>query len=178
MANSDIKIPVWHDVEEAIAHEVDWLKRSIIVNSRVPSGQCLECLFRRIATLIVAGMIVAKDIKTTCLIWGENATKSQFKAHGKEWHANTINNLYNYFNSKNYKVIFEPHLNYGRADLGVFKEEERNLYVEVGSVSLQKLICNLESMDKSDFLLVVDEWRAIEFSIKQANFNKYYFLND
>ncbi|MBU1036925.1 hypothetical protein KKF32_02730 [Patescibacteria group bacterium] len=63
-------------------------------------------------------------------------------------------------------------MNQGRADLGVYKEGERNIYVEVGTISLNKLLINLESMEGSDFLLVLDDKHAIEFSVIKASYIK------
>ena len=75
-----------------------------------------------------------------------------------------------YFKSLGYEVTIEPNLNMGRADLGVYKKGERDLFIEVGTVSLSKLLFNLESMEGSDFLLVLDSNQAIEFSILKADF--------
>lgn len=49
--------------------------------------------------------------------------------------------------------------------MGVYKKGKRNLFVEVGTVSISKLLLNLESMEGSDILLVLDSKHAVEFSI-------------
>ena len=32
---------------------------------------------------------------------------------------------------KNYKIILEPNLNYGRADLGIYLEHKKPIYIEI-----------------------------------------------
>jgi hypothetical protein len=49
-----------------------------------------------------------------------------------------------YFKSLGYQIIVEPNLNMGRADLGVYKKGERNLFIEIGTISLPKLLFNKE----------------------------------
>jgi len=68
-----------------------------------------------------------------------------------------------YFGIQGYEVVTEPHLNSGRADLGVFMDGKKDLYVEVGTTSVDKLTVNLASMPNCVFLLVPESNRIIEF---------------
>lgn len=87
------------------------------------------------------------------------------KPHGKEWHSEMMKLVASYFQSLKYEINIEPNLNFGRADLGVYKKGKRNLFIEVGTVSISKLMLNFESMKGSDILLVLDSKHAVEFSI-------------
>lgn len=62
-------------------------------------------------------------------------------------------------------MIFEPILNYGRADLGVYLKQNKILYVEIGTVSLFKLWYNFSTMKNVTFLLIPSENYAIEFKV-------------
>lgn len=44
-----------------------------------------------------------------------------------------------HFEKEGFDVVNEPYLNFGRADLGVYKPNCPNLYVEAGTTSLFKL---------------------------------------
>lgn len=70
--------------------------------------------------------------------------------------------LDHYFTALGFEVTTEPNLNVGRSDLGVFAEGKKPLYVEIGTVSVYKLLANLSTMGGAIFLLVPDELRAIE----------------
>ena len=72
-----------------------------------------------------------------------------------------------HFEKQNYKIDYEPNLNYGNADLLVYNKNksEKDIYVEVGTVSLYKLLYNLETMKDIDFLIVPADNYLIEFKI-------------
>jgi len=74
-----------------------------------------------------------------------------------------IDGISNYLRLQHYKTIAEPILNYGRADLGVYSNSKKPLYIEVGTVSLYKLWYNFLTMKNVSFLLVPSENYAIEF---------------
>lgn len=160
----------WDIVEKAIIKEVKWLQDTIIETPHRDKDTCKDCLYRRLAILILAGKIRTKDIKSSICLWGEEKSFPMGKPHGKEWHAEMMQLISSYFKSLDYDVTVEPNLNMGRADLGVYKNGERDLFIEVGTVSLPKLLFNLESMEGSDLLLVLDSNRAVEFSILKADF--------
>jgi len=73
-----------------------------------------------------------------------------------------MDTIYEYFKTGNYKVILEPILNYGRADLGVYLGPKETIYVEVGTVSLYKLWFNLLTMKNIIFLIIPSEDKIIE----------------
>lgn len=160
----------WDVVEKAIIKEIDWLKENIETFRDKEESVCYGCILRRIAILIVSGKIKAKDIKSKNCLWGEKKSISIGKSHGKEWHSEMMSLIMGYFELEGYRVAMEPNLNKGRADLGVYKTGERNLFIEVGTISLSKLLFNLESMEGSDILLVLSVVHAIEFSILKADF--------
>lgn len=159
----------WDIAEKAIIKEIKWLKEAIIENP-YDKDICKDCVYRRLAILILTGKIKAKDIKSSVCLWGEEKSFSIGKPHGKEWHAGIMRLVSSYFKSLGYDVAIEPNLNMGRADLGIYKKGERNLFIEVGTISLPKLLFNLESMEGSDFLLVLDSNHVVEFSIIKADF--------
>lgn len=159
----------WDVVEKAIAKETEWLRKTIVETPYKDKNICKGCIFRRLAVLILSGNTKARDIKSTISLFGKE-TSPIGKSHGKEWHVKIMKLSNNYFKSLGYDVTLEPNLNMGRADLGIYKNGERDLFIEVGTVSLPKLLFNLESMEGSDFLLVLDSNHAVEFSILKANF--------
>lgn len=170
MSSKQSEFLPWDIVEKAIVKEVKWLKETIIETPYKDKDICKDCIYRRLAILILSGMIKATDIKSTVSLWGEKKLLLIGKPHGQEWHAETMKLTNNYFKSLGYDVVIEPNLNMGRADLGVYKKGERNLFVEVGTISLPKLLFNFESMEDSDFLLVLNLNHAVEFSILKADF--------
>ena len=70
----------------------------------------------------------------------------------------------NHFLHQNYEVEREPDLHWGRADLGVYKNGEKALYIEVGTTSLFKLLANLMQMENSVYLIVPNDNKLIEFT--------------
>ena len=68
------------------------------------------------------------------------------------------------FGLQNYKIVFEPILNYGRADLGVYSKLNKTLYIEVDTVSLFKLWYNFSTMKNATFLIILSENKVIEFN--------------
>lgn len=160
----------WDVVEKAIAKEVKWLKETIIEIPHKDKDICKDCVYRRLAILILSGKIKARDIKSTVRLWGKEKSLPIDKPHGQEWHTEMMKLVNEYFKSLGYDTAIEPNLNMGRADLGVYKNGERNLFIEIGTVSPPKLLFNLESMEDSDFLLVLDSNHAVEFSILKADF--------
>lgn len=160
----------WDEVERTINKEKEWLKKSI-ETSPFPDKEfpvsCPDCIYRRIAVLIVSGKIKVKEIDSKKL-WSDmesSIIKEKNKKHGGEWHNNTIKVISKYFKNQNYKIESEPRLNYGNADLLVYKNGEKNIYVEVGSVSLYKLLYNLETMKDVDLMIVPKDNYLIEFNI-------------
>ena len=173
MISSQLKSLPWHLVEESIVKEIKWLQEIIIETHHHKDRDdniCRGCVYRRLAILILAGKIKAKDIKSSICLWGEEKSFPVGKPHGKEWHAETMKLVSSYFKYLGYDVAIEPNLNMGRADLGAYRKDERNLFIEIGTVLLPKLLFNLESMEGSDFLLVLDLNHAVEFSILKADF--------
>lgn len=167
----------WDLVEKAINKEIKWLQETI---ENFPFNReekfCNECIFRKIAILILSGKIKAKDIKSSVSLWGKDNSFVIGKSHGKEWHSGMMKLVASYFKSLGYDVVIEPDLSMGRADLGVYKNGQRNLFIEVGTVSLAKLLHNFITMEDSDFLLVLDSKHAVEISVLEADFdlNKFY----
>lgn len=62
-----------------------------------------------------------------------------------------------------YEVEREPNIHWGRADLGVYKKGTQNLYIEVGTTSLFKLLVNLTAMRNITYLIVPSDDKLIEF---------------
>lgn len=165
----------WDTVEKKIQEEMDWIERNIDTFSNeertAPKG-CRECFLRRIAILIVSGKVKAKEITKTPPLksfWINekvNRKSKPKKRHGSDWHIETMDKIENHFRCLGFKVIREPDVSGGRADLGVFKKGKPNLYVEVGTTSLFKLWLNLarKSLRKFTYLIVPNDDKLIEFT--------------
>ncbi len=166
-----IKCLPWDEVEKAIYKEQKWIKRNIEPSPYSDKSSpitCPDCLRRRIAILIVSGKIKVKKIKSPNLWDGFDFEKNKRKKHGHDWHNNMMNIIARHFEKQDYGVDYEPNLNYGNADLLVYNKKdknEKNIYVEVGTVSLYKLLYNLETMKNVDFLIVPTGDYLIEFCI-------------
>ena len=119
--------------------------------------------------MIVQGKVKATEFraKGANVLWGavndSGSSKSIKHKYGQEWHRSMMDVIDRYFGIQGYEVVTEPHLNTGRADLGVFLDGKKDLYVEVGTTSVDKLTVNLASMPNCVFLLVPESNRIIEF---------------
>jgi hypothetical protein len=164
----------WHIVEKKIQEEIVWLNNSIetfSIQEKNSSTNCRKCLIREIAILIVRGKIKATEIKKIAPLknfWTEtkikkNRQKLPKMRHGKDWHRETMEQIEHHFISRNYIIDREPNLYWGRADLGVSKKNKQNLYIEVGTISLFKLLINLKMMENSIYLIVPSDDKLIEF---------------
>lgn len=165
----------WHIVEQRIAEEINWLKNVIHPPVKVDSPlNCLDCIYRRIAILIVKGNIHAKEINSlNNKLWGEkplSAVTTPHSHHGAQWHKSMMGLLKEYFDDVGGTVSDLPHLTHGTADLLVNFQNKSPLFVEVGTVSPYKLMVNLESMQNADFLIVPRQNLAIEFQVLRANY--------
>jgi len=168
----------WHVVEAHINKEIEWLKAAIptrgkiiaddIYNKQLSKCEYCDYYYRKIALLIIQGKIQAREIRAKGIkdLW--DGLTSEAKAlkkekHGGEWHRAMMGILEKYFTNQNYEVTIEPHLNHGRADLGVFKTDKKDLYIEVDTVSIYKLWVNLQTMKDYKFLIIASENKIIEF---------------
>jgi len=170
------KTPQWHIIERVISKEINWLKNNIPVlpesYKKSPSLlNCDDCLLRKIAILVVSGKIKAIELERKNSrkdLWNNLTTKENLQKisrHGEYWHSKMMDVILNYFKDRGNKVISEPILNYGRADLGVVIRPNRVLYIEVDTVSLFKLWYNLSIMKNATFLIIPSEKYAIEFKV-------------
>ena len=163
----------WHVVEEAVNRESEWLRRVIVQMSIEKVPGCDECryTFRKIALLIITGRIKAKEFiaRDGHDLWDDLTQKHGVKKsarHGGSWHRRMMDVITEYFENQGFEVIPEPFLNKGRADLGIYKDGYKDLFVEVGTISAYKLWWNLQMLTNSKILLVPDEKRAIEFACR------------
>ena len=167
--------PIWHVVEDFINQEILWLKNNIPVlpesyKANPPFLKCDDCILRKIAILITNGTVKAAELQTkeNKDLWNnltESLNVNKINRHGEEWHKKMMDIIYEYFKSKGNKVILEPALNYGRADLGIISNSTNPVYIEVGTVSLFKLWYNLSTMKNAIFLSIPSENNVIEFKI-------------
>jgi len=175
----------WYAVEHKIQEELEWLTNSIDTFSNEENFDQKICneiftryLLRNIALLILSQKVQATEItkepslksfwKVNCKINNKKRNKKTI-FHGKEWHAKTMKMIENHFLSLGYKVIREPNLYLGRADLEAYKQREKPLFIEVGTISLFKLWTNLRLMKNCIYLIVPNDDRLIEFVCKQTN---------
>lgn len=164
----------WDIVEKRIREEKNWLEFAIDTFSKeeknAPTG-CRECFLRKIAILIISGKVKAKEIKKSPKLksfWlnkkGSKIKNKKKIYHGSGWHKETMKKIEDHFLSLGYKVVREPDLNYGRADLGIYKKAERDLLIEVGTTSFYKLWRNLETMKHFTYLIIPNDDKLIEFT--------------
>lgn len=163
----------WHLVEEGINREVEWLRRVIHqhVGEKIPGCDNCPYTYRKIALLIITGKVKAKEFaaRERHDLWDDLTRKHGIKKlarHGGEWHRKMMGILTEYFENQGFEVIPEPFLNKGRADLGVYKDSHKDLFIEIGTTSVYKLWWNLQMLTNSKILLVPDENHAIEFSCR------------
>ena len=175
----NIKGPPWHTVERAIREEKRWLLRVFDFNQlrekkyaeSAPAFLSSDEMFRQLSISIVSGKIHARELATQKIngLW-TNDTQLELsdiqERHGGEWHRAMMGLVKKHFIENSFEVITEPELNYGRADLGVYKQGYPNLYVEIGTTSLFKVWFNLHTMPKSIFLFVPSVYYALEFQTK------------
>jgi len=164
------KYPAWHEVEKQIQEEINWLRQSIETFSKeekYASIGCRECLMRRISVLIVSGAVKATEINKSPKFqsfWTENNQDNSRKCyHGSEWHRKTMENVEKHFRDQGCEVVREPTIQWDRADLGVYKQGEKDLFIEIGTTSLFKLYINLKRMKNFIYLIVPRDDYLIEF---------------
>lgn len=167
-------LPAWREVEEQIAKEINWFKSVIDTygdKSKDTAGKpvCNHCTLRTIALLIIYGDVQAQEITKEQQLdsfWLDANTLEHNLPpiqHGKDWHQEKMTQVENHFISLGFDVEREPHLHFGRADLGVYVKGEDPLFVEVGTTSYFKLAANLKAMQNFVYLIVPDDERLIEF---------------
>jgi hypothetical protein len=161
----------WHVVEEAINRESEWLRKMIVQSTTEKIPGCDECryTFRKIALLIITGKVKAKEFtaKDGHDLWDGLTQKhgiAKSAWHGGDWHRKMMDVITEYFERDGFEVIPEPFLSKGRADLGIYKDDYMDLFIEIGTTSVYKLWWNLQTLTDCKILLVTDENRAIEFT--------------
>jgi len=165
--------PTWNTVENIINQEMFWLKNNIPVlpesyKENPPFLKYDEIILRKMVILIVSGTVTATEFmaKDNNDLWSDDLKEWGFKKisrHGQKWHRKMMDEIYNYFKKQGGKVIMEPSLNCGRADLGIYFKRGPNIYIEVDTVSLFKLWYNLMTMKNAVFLIVPSENKILEF---------------
>ena len=168
----------WHIVERAIAIEKEWIVRSFDfgqeqrkekVEEPTVAPLAKDEMLRQISISMLRGKIHARELASEDIngLWMEDAHDWELghteERHGGEWHRAMMNLIKRHFVENDFEVINEPNLNWGRADLGVYKQGYKNLYVEVGSTSLFKVWFNSHTMPNAIFLFVPSTKCAIEF---------------
>lgn len=171
----EIKNAFWQETEDAIDKEIAFLIKSISVLPERYRGQtaltnlikCDNCIFRKIATLIVGGLVKIQR-RPVQNIWSGfyfDDKERKLLHHGRDWHKKMIDSIIQYLSKtgSNNKIVVEPILNYGRADIGIFDEDKRPTYIEVGTVSVFKFWYNLMVMPNSIFILIPNDDFIIKF---------------
>lgn len=165
----------WHIVEKAIQKEQHWFAHAMdfgIYEKELPIGVSKEQLLRQISIAIVNGRIKAREYKTKKInsLWVNNSLSWELgtseERHGGEWHRSMMNLVRKNFEETGCEVISEPYLNYGRADLGIYKKSCPNLYIEIGTTTLFKTWFNLSAMPNTIFLFVPSVYLALELQTK------------
>lgn len=171
----------WHIVEASIFREKRWLldvfdfsefnRTDQVVNSDSPIS--LDEMLRQISISIIRGNITAKEFKSEQIngLWTDKLNwqlEEHEERHGGEWHRAMMGIVKAYFIKEGFEVINEPDLNQGRADLGIYRENHQNLFVEIGTTSLFKTWINLHGMPNTTFLFVPSVNYALEFKTKNV----------
>ena len=172
------KILPWHVVEQAIFEEKKWLIRAfdfgqegrkdkIIAEPTVTPLPPNEML-RQLSIAIVSGKVRVRELNTEKIngLWTDDSTNWELghnERHGGDWHKAMMGLIKNHFSEGGFELTTEPYLNWGRADIGVYKQGYKNLFVEVGSTSVFKVWLNSHTMPDSIFLFVPSVYYAIEF---------------
>jgi hypothetical protein len=166
----------WHTVEKAINREIEWLERVIqkTVIGKVPGCDDCRYTYRKIALSIITGKIKAKECTARYGhdLWDDLTQKHGTKKsarHGGVWHKKMMDVVTEYFENQGFEVIPEPFLSQGRADLGIHKDSQMDLFVEIGDTSPYKLWWNLQMLTNCRILLVPDEKSVIEFTCPNEN---------
>jgi len=158
----------WNTVEEFVEKEILWIKNNIeTMSTNFKKDSPLkeeELVLRKLAILIVSGKVKAIKFKSKEKdFWNFDSLMKALKnhRHGKDWHNKMMNVVHNYFEHRKNIVETEPILNYGRADLGIFSSEFP-IYIEIGTITLYKLLYNLLTMKNSIFLIIPSKDYIIE----------------
>lgn len=170
----------WHVVERSILREKMWLKKALdfgpfsdkeeIFAKIISSDEML----RQLSIAIVSGKIAASEItgKSTNCLWTNDAEKWDLgmneERHGGEWHRAMMNLVRTHFAERNFNVVSEPTLNWGRADLGIYKDGYQDLLVEIGTTSLSKVWINILTMPDVAFLFIPTTHKAIELRTNET----------
>jgi len=168
----------WDVVERAIAVEKGWIVRSFDFGQEQRKENTDELtaiplskdeMLRQLSISILRGQIRARELVSEKIngLWADNDPGWKLghteERHGGEWHRAMMSLLKRHFMEDSFEVINEPNLNWGRADIGVYKDGYKNLYVEIGSTSLFKVWFNSRTMPNAIFLFVPSTNYAIEF---------------
>jgi hypothetical protein len=151
----------WIDAEDEIVKIIADLKENIsVMPERYRSDEslkslikCDDCLLRKIAVLIISDFIKIEKILLKDFWPNFYFDKSErpLHSHGADWHRKMIDSVAQYIGKD--KVVIEPILDYGRADIGI----DKSIYIEVGTVSLFKIWYNLMVMSKCTFILIPND---------------------
>ncbi len=154
----------WKKFEGQVEINHNFLKQNISVlpdrfRSQAPLANlisCDDCVFRKIAILISAKIIRAYRARISDIWPGFyfDMSGQNFSRHGKEWHRKMIDAVGQYHKKNGAEISIEPVLDYGRADLGI---TNKNIYIEIGTVSVFKIWYNLMVMPECTFILVPSE---------------------
>ncbi len=165
--------PLWHEVEQKIREEMFWLKNSIpTFRDEKPSEviKCTNCLLRSLAMMIVTGEIRANEIikkPPLTSFWNDLPPHHKQKKrppikHGQKWHRDMMTKIENHFLHDGFRVVREPEVNGGMADLGIYKRGHKDMVVEIGTTSYLKLLLNLMRTKNVVYTIVPDDDRIIE----------------
>ncbi|HEY4514217.1 MAG TPA: hypothetical protein VJH69_02735 [Candidatus Paceibacterota bacterium] len=170
----------WHIVEAAIYKEKQWLlqmmdfgqSRNDVLQKDPTHSTSISAdeMLRHLSISIVRGYIRARQYTSKEMngLWTDNkirlALENSSERHGGEWHRAMLALIKRHFLDQGYTVSNEPSLMYGRADLGAYKKDHQNIYIEVGSTSLYKTWINMHATPDCIFLFVPTVYCALEFS--------------
>jgi hypothetical protein len=172
----------WHEVEYSILKEEAWLQEVFDFgpyseadqSTPIPPGLSNDKMIRQIAISIVRGVIEAREIQSNkeFSLWSDMQIDMSLdiqneERHGGYWHQRMMGVVKKHFTNTGFEVVNEPTLSLGRADLGVYKDGYKNLFVEIGTTSLFKTWFNIQTMSETIFLFIPTTTRAIELQVNK-----------
>ena len=155
----------WNEVELQINKEADFLKNSLDTSPFTQNDaiNCTDCLFRLVAILIVSGKIEVSKILVKNNFFGkENNLDTDKKRHGSHWHSNKMLIIEQYLSNNKITITDEKKLLYGRSDLYI---EDKNIFIEVGTINLYKLYVNLLNMKNVRIIVIPSDNYILDFKL-------------
>ncbi len=150
--------------EESIEEVINFLNNNIDASpfNQDDPIKCVHCLFRKIAILVLSKKIKIVKINFENKLDFNFKTDQEKNKQGSHWHNSIIENINIFLKNKNLETEKEPKMFFGRADLFVKKKK---LYIEVGTINIYKLLCNINNMKDCCIHILSNEKNLVEIKL-------------